>query len=64
MKFEWDLSNCATKAELKNPASVDTSNFAKNLIKSNIGKLDVDKLKNVPTCLNSLKSKVDKLCVV
>ena len=30
-------------------------------LKSNVNKLDTDKLKNVPTYLNNLKSKVDKL---
>ena len=32
-------------------------------LKSNVGKLDIDKLKNVPTSLSNLKSKVDKLDV-
>ena len=32
-------------------------------LKSNVGELDVDKLKNVPSNLNNLKSKVDKLDV-
>ena len=31
--------------------------------KSNIGKLDIDKLKNVPTNLSNLKRKVDKFDV-
>ena len=30
-------------------------------LKSNVDKLDIDKLKNVPTNLSILKSKVDKL---
>ena len=30
-------------------------------LKSNVNKLDIDKLKNVPTNLDNLKSKVDKL---
>ena len=30
-------------------------------LKSNVGKLHIDQLKNVPTNLSSLKSKVDKL---
>ena len=30
-------------------------------LKSNVDKLDIDKLKNAPTNLNNLKSKVDKL---
>ena len=32
-------------------------------LKSDVDKLDIDKLKNVPTNLNNLKSKVDKLDV-
>ena len=32
-------------------------------LKSNVDKLDIDKLKNVPTNLSNLKSKVDKLDV-
>ena len=53
------------KQILKNATRVDTSKFAKKVnlanLKSNIDKLDIDKLKNVPTNLSSLKSKVDKL---
>ena len=30
-------------------------------MKSDVAKLDINKLKNVPTNLNNLKSKVDKL---
>ena len=65
MKVELDLSNYATKADLKNATGVDTSKFAKKVdlasLKSNVDKLDIDKLKNVPSGLSSLKSKVDKL---
>ena len=32
MKVELDLSNCATKADLKNSAGVDTSKIAEKLI--------------------------------
>ena len=32
-------------------------------LKSDAGKLDIDKLKNVPTNLHNLKSKIDKLDV-
>ena len=67
VKFELDLSNCTTKADLKTATGVDTSKFGKkvnltNLI-SNVDKLDIDKLKNVPTNLSNLKSKVEKLDV-
>ena len=67
MQFELDLSDYATKANLKNVTGVDTSKFAKKVdlasLKSNVDKLDIDKLKNVPIGLNSLKIKVDKLNV-
>ena len=65
MKVELYLSNYATKADLRNATGVDTSKFAKRVdlesLKSNIDKLDIDKLKNVPNGLSMLKSKVDKL---
>ena len=65
VKVEFDLSNYAKKADIINAAGDDTSKFAKkvdlaNLI-SNVDKLDIDKLKNVPSGLSSLKNKVDKL---
>ena len=67
MKVELDLSNYATKTDLKNVTGVDTSKFAKkidlNNLKSDLDKLDIDKLKNVPTNLSNLKTKVDKLDV-
>ena len=64
---ELDLSNYPTKTDLKTAAGVDTSKFAKKVdlvnLKSNVDKLDTDKLKHVPTNLSDLKSKVDKLDV-
>ena len=57
----------ATKSDLKNARWVDTSSFANKThltnLKSDIDKLDIDKLKNVPSNLSNLKSKVDKLDV-
>ena len=65
VKVELDLSNNPTKADLKNATIVDTSDFSKDTyianLKFNVDKLDIDKLKNVPSGLSSLKSKVDKL---
>ena len=62
VKVELDLSNYATKADFKKV--VDTSSFAKKIdlanLKSNVDKLDIDKLKNVPTNLSNLESKVHK----
>ena len=65
VKVELDLSNYATKAELKNAAGVDLSKFAKKVdlasLKSEVDKLHINKLEKVSTSLNSLKNKVDKL---
>ena len=66
-KVELDFSNYATKADLKNATGVDTLDFAKKNdlahLKSDVDKLDIDKLINVPSNLSNLKSKVDKLDV-
>ena len=64
VKVELALSNYATKSDLKNATGVDTSKVAKKVdlanLKSNVDKLDIGKLKNVPTNLSNLKGKVDK----
>ena len=53
VKVELDLSNYATKAYFKNAVGVDTSKFAKKVdlanLKSDVDKLDIDKLENVPS---------------
>ena len=63
VKVELDLPNYARKADLKNETVVDTSKFAKNVglanLESNVDKLDLDKLKNVPSGWSSLKSNLD-----
>ena len=65
VKVELDLSNYATKENLKNTTRVDTLKFAKKVnlanLKSNVDKLNIDKLKNVPSGLRNLKNKVNKL---
>ena len=65
IKVELNLSNHTTKAELKNAVGVDTSKFAKKVglasLKFNEDKLDIDKLKYIPSNLGNLKIKVDKL---
>ena len=67
VKVELDLSNYATKADLKNAIGVGSSDFAKKTdlanLKSDKDKLDIYKVKNVPSNLSNLKSKVDKLDV-
>ena len=59
-KQEW-------KRDLKNATGVDSPKFAKKVdladLKCDTAKLDIDKLKNVPTNLSNLKNKVDKLDV-
>ena len=65
--MQLELSNYATKADLKNAAGVDISKFVKMVdlesLKSDADKLDISKLKNVPSNFSNLKSKVDKLDV-
>ena len=67
VKAELDLSNYATKTDLKNVAGLDTWSFAKKVdlpnLKSDADKLDIVRLKNLPTNWNNLKGKVDKLDV-
>ena len=64
VKVELDLSNYVTKTNLKNATGFDTLKFAKKVdlahLKSDVDKLDTDRLKNVPTNFSILKSKVDK----
>ena len=56
------MSNYATKADLKNVTHVDTSNFAlkTNLanLKTEVDKLDIDKLAPVPVDLSKLSDTV------
>ena len=61
------MPNYAIKTDLKKTTEFDTSSFAKKTdlanLKSYVDKLDIGKLKNIPTNLSNLKSKVDKLDV-
>ena len=61
------MSNYATKSHLKNATDVDALHFAKKAdlvsLKSDIDKLEIDKLKKVPIGWNNLKLKVDELDV-
>ena len=67
VKVELDLSNYATKTDLKNATGIDTSSFAKKVdlanLKSDVNELDIDKLKHIPTNLGNLKNKADELDV-
>ena len=57
-----DLSNYATKADIKNISHIDTSSFAlkTNLpnVKTEVDKLDIDKLVPVPVDLSKLSDVV------
>ena len=58
IKVELDLANYATKTDLKNITHVDVSSFANktNLaaLKTELDKIDADKLKTVPVDLVKL----------
>ena len=62
VKVKLNLSNYATKADLKKAAGVDTMDFAKKTdlanLKSDVDKLNINKFKNVPINLSNLKNKV------
>ena len=62
IKVKVDLSNYATKADIKNISHVDTSSFAlkRNLtnLKIEVDKLDIDKLVPVPVDLSKLSDVV------
>ena len=63
MKVELDLSNYATKSDLKGATGIDTSKFVKKVdlsnLKSDIDYSDIDKFKTVPVDLSQL-SNVEK----
>ena len=67
VKVELDLSNYAAKSDLKNATGVGTSSFAQKIdianLKSDLDKLDIDKLKKMPKNLSNLKRKDDELDV-
>ena len=62
IKVEINLSNYATKADIKNISHVDTSSFALKTnvanLKTEVDKLDIDKLKPVATGLSKLSNAV------
>ena len=64
MNIEVDLSNYATQTDIKSISHIDTSSFALKSIlaslKTEVDKLDISKLKSLPTNLSNLKSKVNK----
>ena len=56
VRFELDLSNYATKVDLKGATDIDTSTLISNQIlftyKTRVDNLDIDKLKNIPADLS------------
>ena len=63
VKVELDLTNYATKNDLKNITHVDVSSFASktNLpaLKTEVDKIDTDKLKTAPTDLAKLTNAIE-----
>ena len=59
MKVEFDLSNHATKVDLWSAKNIDISKFAKIVylanLNSDVHKLYIDKLKNLPTSLKTFE---------
>ena len=73
MNVGLDLSNYTTKTNFKNEAVFETSKFAEKIdlarLKSEIDKLDIDKLTTTPVDLSKLSDIVKmkllkKLCMV
>ena len=58
---KFDLSNYATKADLKNATGIDTSKLATKSdfvrLKAEVDKIDIGKLKTAPDDLSNLKSR-------
>ena len=63
-KLELDLKNYTTKEDLKNITHVNTSSFAlktnSSSLKTEVDKLDIPKLKTVPTDLSKLTKEVQE----
>ena len=62
IKVELDLSNYATKDDVKNITHVDVSSYATKInlaaLKTEVDKIDIDKLKTVPDDLAKLSNVV------
>ena len=65
IKVELDLSNYATKDDVKNITHVDVSSFASktNLaaLKTEVDKIDTDKLKTTPVDLAKLTNAIEMM---
>ena len=73
INVKFDLYNYATKTDIKNISHIDTSNFALKLnlasLKSEVDKLDINKLVPVPFDLSKLtdvvkNNVIKKLCMI
>ena len=73
INVKFDFSNYATKTDIKNISHIDTSNFALKLnlasLKSEVDKLDINKLVPVPFDLSKLtdvvkNNVIKKLCMI
>ena len=62
IKVELDLTNYTTKTDLKNITHVDVSSYASktnlSALKSEVDKIDIEKLKTVPDDLAKLSNVV------
>ena len=67
IKVKTDLSNYATKTDIKNISHVDTSSFAlkTNLanLKTEVDKLDIDKLVSIPADLSKLSNLIKNVVI-
>ena len=63
VKVELDLTNYATKTDLKNITHADVSSFASKInlaaLKTEVDKIDTDKLKTAPTDLAKLTNAIE-----
>ena len=73
IKIKVDPSNSSTKNDLKNITHIDTSSFASKInlanLKTEVDKLDIDKLVPLPADLSKLSNVVKnevvkKLCMI
>ena len=58
IKVKLDLSNYATKTDIRNISHVDTSSFALKTNLTEVDKLDIDKLVPIPADLSKLSNVV------
>ena len=67
IKVELDLTNYATKTDLKNIMHVDVSSFANKtnlaVLKTEVDKIDADKLKTVRVDLAKLTNAVENYLI-